>query len=332
MFESVRSVRPTRRGWTVIGIAVFAFALGAGAGARSLNAVVVPAIVALLAGSVQLVRADAPTVDRTTPEPGFSGDRRTVAATVESAVPCTVTDDVGPGATPVSDATATVGHGGEFEYELELERRGEYELGPASCRLTDSLGLFTTTVESPTTATGLVYPDVYELETDAVSALVRRILGDDRASFDRLREFTPGDTMRDIDWRASARRPNEEFLVAEYESYGRADHVRIVGESTLGNATVVASCIASVVAYLHDRDVSVSVAVENGETVSHPGEFESLLQLLARTGDGWTDRGARTRADVYVLGNGGKATISLADRDVEFDGIADSTRRREVVA
>ena len=331
MLESIRAIRPTRRGGAVALIALFAFALGAAAGARSLNAVVVPALVALVAGSVQLARADSPTLERTVPKPGFTGERRTVEVAVDSSVPCTVTDAVGDGATAVESPGTTLGHGGQFTYDVELEHRGAYELGPASCRLTDSLGLFSRTTESTETGRGLVYPDVYEVTHDGVDVLVRRILGDDRASFDRLREFGPGDTMRDIDWRASARQPGNDFLVAEYESYGRTDHVRIVGESALGSATAMATGVASLVAHLHDNGISVVVTVPSGEQVAHPGELEPVLWLLAVTGDGWVDGPSRTRADVRVLGKGGSAVIRLVDHDVNFDWLAGTPRGREVV-
>ena len=329
---TLRSLRPTRRGLAVAAVAILAFALGAAAGARSLNAVVVPALVGLAAGAVQLARADLPTVERSTPEPGFAGATRSVIVDVESDVPCTVTERVDDGVSVDGDPTTAVGHGGRFTYEIELERRGDHDLGPATCRLTDSLGLFARHVETETTGRALVYPDVYAIEGEAVAGLLQQRLGDDRSSFDRLREFSPGDAMRDIHWRASAKRQADEFVVAEYGSRSEATHVAVVGESALGSADAMASTVASLVTHLHDAGVTVTVTVPAGQVVAHPGDATPLLRLLALTGDGWVDDEVRADADVVVSGEGGQVRVSLPDRDLDFDRLVGRDRGREVVA
>lgn len=327
----LRNLRPTRRGLAVGAVAVGAFVLGATTGARSLNAIVVPALVALTAAAVQLARAEAPTVERTAPEPGFPGERRTVTVSVDAEVPCRVTDGVGGGL--VADgATAAVGHGGEFGYPVELRERGEHVLGPATCRLTDSLGLFAVELESRETATALVYPDVYELDSERLVSLVRRVRSDERASFDRLREFSRGDTMRDIHWRASAKRGADEFVVAEYDSYAEVDAVTVVGEAALGSADAMASTVASVVTYLHDAGVPVTVVVPGGQCVAHPGETTTVLRLLALTPDGYLAADNRQAADARIVGEDGRARISLSTGDVAFDGAAGERRGREVLS
>ncbi|PSQ40678.1 hypothetical protein BRD07_06805 [Halobacteriales archaeon QS_9_68_42] len=130
-------LRPTRRGAAVAAVAGLAFAVGALTSARSLNAVVVPAVVALAAGAVQLVWADPSSVERTEPVPGFPGERRTVAVTVESAVPCTVTDAVGAGLSPAGEPSAAVGHGGRFEYAVELTARRDIHWRASAKRQAD---------------------------------------------------------------------------------------------------------------------------------------------------------------------------------------------------
>jgi len=331
--ESVRALRPTRRGLGVAAVAVLAFAMGAAAGARSLNAVVVPGLVGLAASAYQLARADVPSVQRSTPDPGFAGERRRVTVDVESDVPCTVRERV-DGGVSVDGGTpsVTVGHGGRFAYEVELRRRGDHALGPATCRLTDSLGLFSREVETDAATAALVYPDVYAVDGEQVAGLVRRALGHDRSSFDRLREFSAGDTMRDIHWTASAKRPAEEFVVAEYRSQSEATHVEVVGESALGSADAMASTVASVATHLHDAGVTVTVTIPAGRVVAHPGDVGSLLRLLALTDDGWVEDEARATADVTVLGEGGDATVSVADREVALERLLGGHRGREVMA
>ena len=325
-------LRPTRRGAAVAAVAGLAFAVGALTSARSLNAVVVPALVALAAGAVQLVRADPPSVERTEPAPGFPGERRTVAVTVESAVPCTVTDAVGAGLSPDGEPSAAVGHGGRFEYAVELTARGAHDLGPATCRLTDSLGLFATERRAAGTGTALVYPDVYGMDGSVLAPLVRRVRGEEQASFDRLREFASGDTMRDIHWRASAKRQADEFVVAEYESYAEVDAVTVVGEAPPEGADEMAVTVASVAAFLHDAGVPVTVVVPGGRCAAPPGEMRPLLGLLAVTDAGRLETDRRSGADVYVRGEDGAATVSIEDREVAFGGVAGERRDREVVA
>ncbi|MFQ3319098.1 MAG: hypothetical protein ACI8UR_001973 [Natronomonas sp.] len=333
MSPNIRDLRPTRRGIAVALIAVLAFALGTSAGARSLNAVVVPAVVALAAGAIQLARADDPTIDRSKPEPGFPGETRTLTVDIDSTVPCTATERLADGLSAVGEPpTEAVGHGGRFSYDVEFERRGGHDIEPTSCRLTDSLGLFRTELDAVEATTALVYPDIYEVDGAELSALIRRALGDDRSSFDRLREFAPGDTMRDIDWRASAKRPREEFVVAEYESYSESTHLDIVGESTLGSADAVAATVASIALHLHDVGASVTVHVPEGSCISRPGEVGSLLRLLALTGDGWVNDEERAGANVYVLGEGGTATVTFADHELEFENVAGAQRSHEVVS
>ncbi|WP_336136633.1 DUF58 domain-containing protein [Natronomonas amylolytica] len=331
MAPSVPAVRPTRRGLAVFAVAVGAFLLGATGGARSLNAVVVPALVALAASAVQLYRADPPTVERSVPEPGFAGERRRVTATVDSGVPCTVHENADPGLHAES-LTATVGHGGRFTYDIGYRRRGEYTLGPADCVQTDSLGLFRRTVASAERdpATPLVYPDIYDLDTD-LARLVGTFVDDDRSSFDRLREYVPDDSMRDIHWRASAKRPDDDFLVAEYGSRGATDEVTVVGEAATDrdSADAMAATVASVAAHFHDFGVTVAVRVPGGDRIAPPGSVEGLLELLATTGGGRVETDGQP--EVHVVAENGTARVTLDDRDVAFEA-GGETRGREVVA
>ena len=315
----LRDLRPTRRG--AAAVAIVAGALLAGTAApRSLNAVVVPGLVAVVAAVVQLWRAGEPAVERSVPAPGFPGERRTVEVDVDATVPCRVVEAVGDGLA-ADDPTAAVGHGGRLTYEVELRRRGAHDLGPATCRVTDSLGLFAAEVATTGTATALVYPPVRSIDGGPLSALARRDRGGERTSFERLREFSPGDTMRDIHWRASAKRGADEFVVAEYgdRAGGDAEIVTVTGEAAPGGADAMAATVAGVAARLHDAGVTASVAVPGGRERAPPGRAGALLRLLALTGDGRLDAERREAADVRVVGEGDRATVSLADREVEID-------------
>lgn len=332
MSPRLRALRPTRRGWVVLAVAVIGFLSGATAGSRSLNAVVVPALVALAAGAGQLSLSAPPSVERSTPRPGFPGEDRTVSLTVESDVPCRVTDAVPPDLGAPEGSTAAVGHGGSFTYTLDLGARGEHRVGPAVCRVTDSLGLFAASVETEGTTTALVYPDVYEVDGSDLSTLVSRVRGDERVSFDRLREFGSGDTRRDIHWRASAKRQPDEFLVAEYDSHADLEAVTVVGEADPGGADAMASAVASIATFLLDARIPVTVVVPDGRCVARPGTVAPLLRQLALTGHGVPTDPAADGADVRVVSRGDEVTVSLPDRDLPFDGVVEGRRGPEVVA
>jgi uncharacterized protein (DUF58 family) len=289
---------------------------------RSLGAVVVPGASALLIGAVQALRADAPEIARSSIDAGFPGDRRTVRVTVDSNTPCTVVEPVGDGiAVPegaTNPVTEAVGHGGQFEYTVELDRRGEHRVGPARCRISDSFGLFSAVAGSEEAETVLVYPTVYDVETRALSGLTSGGGGTDRSTFERLREYTTEDTMGDIHWRASAKRPDDEFLVAEYGGRTTRDRVRIVGESETGDADAMASAVASLLTRLDAMGRTVTVVVADGECTTRPGGSVAALGLLARTDGGSVTAGERDRADVHVRGRGDGVTVTAAGRRLDI--------------
>ena len=105
---------------------------------------------------------------------------------------------------------------------LEIRKRGVFALGPASVFSTDPLGLQTFSRKLPETAELVVYPAVLPLRDSwlrgaaasgwrgGASALVRGD-GDD---FYGVREYAPGDELRRVHWRTSARTGT--LAVAEY--------------------------------------------------------------------------------------------------------------------
>jgi uncharacterized protein (DUF58 family) len=340
---AIRRIRPTRRGIGVAAVVALGVALAAVGGTRSLDAVAVPAAVALAAGAVQLARADRPRIGRTDPDPGASGERRVVAVSVDSAVPCTVVESIGGGLaveaptgrdgtadrrTGEATVTVPVGHGGTFEYAVELGRRGEHRLGPARCRLVDSLGLFRAGVDPEDGgATALVYPEIRTIDPAVLPAADRGPYGDDRSTFDRLREYAPGDPVRDIHWRASAKRPDGTFVVAEYGGRSGSGAITIVGESGAGGADAMASAVASLAVHLVAAGETVTVVVPDGERSARPGETGGALRVLALTDGGECTAAERERADVRVRGEGGTATITASDRTVGFDALSDPAGR-----
>jgi uncharacterized protein (DUF58 family) len=304
----------------LLAVALAALVLGARYGARSLDALVVPSLVALAFGAVQVYRGADPSVRRSTPVPGFPGERRTVRATVTSDLPCDVSERCEAGLRPV-DADARLPGGRAYEYDLELRERGEHVLGPASIVQRDTLGLVARATEGAATTPVLVYPSVVPVSNRTVFAgLVERSGTEERESFDRLREYTRSDSLRDINWKASAKREADEFVVTEFAAEDEGG-LSVVCEADAGHADAMATAAASVVTYLLDANLLVSLAAPAGECEEARGEEQRnrCLELLARTGPGTLRGGQADRADVHVRATDEGVRVRVGDRRHPFE-------------
>ena len=101
----------------------------------------------------------------------------------------------------------------ELRYEVQGPLLGVYEVGPADLRLEDPFGLFYEERDLVRSNTLWVLPRREDLRKAALlSNLPMPLLGDhqvnrpgDGFDFFALREYVPGDTMRQVNWKASAR-------------------------------------------------------------------------------------------------------------------------------
>lgn len=314
----------TRRGRLLVAVLLGCLALAAVFGARSLNAVVAPSAVALLAAVVVVARTPTPTVERTTPPDGHPGERHVVRLSLA---------DLGIGRYDLRDelADGLTGWGNDVDvvdeetisYELEYGRRGVYELGPLAGTVSDGLGL----AERPVTAAAdraevLVYPPLVDpparvrRSLEAVVDLERR---PGRDEFDRLREYVRGDSPRDVHWKSSAKRPDDDLVVKEFLGRTPTDAVRIAvapqGDRSAVDACAVAT--ASVAVTLLEEGVEVGVATP-GETIDPAvgsSQRESILAALARL-----DAGEPTAPDrtIQVTATDGEAVVRAGGRAVPF--------------
>ncbi len=315
------TMRPTVRGVAVAVIAGGAIGMASAAGPRALNAIAAPALVALLAGAVQLIMADAPAVDRTAPPAGFTGETRTVPFDVAGSGVARITDRLPDGVAAVSsEVKATLP--ATVSYEVELRSRGEWTLGPPEIVITDVLGLFVRKTIPEATTSALVYPDVYDLrDEEAFAGLFTHGTTNDRQAFDSIREYAPGDPLRDVHWKSSAKREADDLVVKQFVAEEATEEFHVVASAAPGHDDAMASGAASIAVLALNAGLSVSVTCPAGEVQPGRGDAHRrhVLELLARTDAGDVSERARERADVVVTADGDGVLVSVGDREHTLD-------------
>lgn len=102
-----------------------------------------------------------------------------------------------------------------LSYRLKPSRRGAFEIGPIYVRIDSMFHLWQRIVAYPVTSSLNVYPDMKQLGDYELLARANRLsllgvrrtrrIGEDN-DFERLRDYTPDDNYKHIDWRTTARR------------------------------------------------------------------------------------------------------------------------------
>jgi uncharacterized protein (DUF58 family) len=293
-------MRLTRRGWIAFGVVLGTVTYGWQFGARSLNAVAAPLFLALLLGMLSVRRAGEPTVELAGPAPGFPGETRTVELIVDGNGLATV-QVAPPDGIDMEPIAATVSLPYQFERSVELQGRGVHSLGPPTIVQRGALGLVEQQTEQTAAAEVVVYPQQYEVASE--SALARQFSEEfevERQEFDRLREYQPGDPLRHVHWKTSAKR--EEFMVVEFAATERDETVSVAATSEPGRADEMARAAATAVELGLDAGQSVELTLPEehlpaGRGMTHRG---NLLQLLAATDGGDLPEAVRVDADVEI--------------------------------
>lgn len=112
----------------------------------------------------------------------------------------------------------------EFSYTLRPTRRGERQLGPFQLRIQSPLALWQSDAKYPLFTSLKVYPDFAALAHYALMAtdhrlsslgILRKARRGEGMDFHQLREYRTGDSLRSIDWKASAR--TTKLISREYQ-------------------------------------------------------------------------------------------------------------------
>ena len=138
----------------------------------------------------------------------------------------------------------------------------------------------------------------------------------DRQAFDGLREYAPGDPLRDVHWKSSAKRGDGELVVKEFVGETTRGTVSIAASAATGHADDMASAAASATLLAMDAGYSVQVACPAGELPAGHGDDHRrhVLELFARTGAGYADERAREAADVAIEADGDGVSVAVEGR------------------
>ena len=112
-----------------------------------------------------------------------------------------------------------------LHYELRASRRGSFTMDRVYVRVRSWLGLWYRLLSYPASSVLHVYPDMKQLSEYAILARTNRLslmgvrrmrrVGQDH-DFERLRDYTPDDNYKHIDWRTTARR--NKLTVKDYQT------------------------------------------------------------------------------------------------------------------
>lgn len=212
-----------RRTLLLIAAGVFlvaAFGFGVGFFAYAFYVVVLVAAVAWLMGQVSL---DALRAERhMTLRSGQIGDEAVVTVGVRNVkpvlVPWVVMEDVlgaGLGVLEGTTSRAMVmkpGGSATLRYRVRCDRRGYHRVGPVLCESGDFFGLVRRFVSGPDAQFITVYPRVAPIDKYSVpthrplgETTVQTQIHEDPTRIAGVREYRPGDPLRRVHWKASAK-------------------------------------------------------------------------------------------------------------------------------
>jgi len=317
----------TRRGWSVLGGSV-----GLLVGARVLGLVQLVVLgvagLLLLAGSAWWVRAHAPVLVarrqlRERLQVGIDGRVDLVVEAVAGRPVTTAVSDAfdrGRRSARFLLAPLPPGAVARAAYRVPTDRRGRFELGPLRATVADAFGLASRTRRVLAAEEVIVYPRVFDVlplpefagtELDRDHPRARGRL-DSTGEFLTLREYAPGDDLRRVHWRSTARR--DRLMMRQNEARRRSPvllllDVRAAAHDRSSFERAVEAC-ASVASALERAGRPWEMVYSSGVVVGSPGRrhLVSVMDELAVVQPHGPDRiGAalarrRTSALVAVMG------------------------------
>ncbi|GAB2466466.1 DUF58 domain-containing protein [Jatrophihabitans fulvus] len=289
-----RRVPVTPAGWTVLGLAVAAYALGALLGYRLLAAcgvglaamLVLAVLWVVLRPGVDLVRTVDP--DRVSVGEPALGRIDVRNRSRLPSVPFVAVDRVGSDEVELPVPVLPAGGARPVYYPIPTTRRGRVELGPLTVERRDPLGLLRTARRVASPALLWVHPRVHPAATLPVGVVLdfeARTTANARLgtlTFSSLRDYVAGDDPRRIHWRTTARVGHlvvkEHIDTTEPTTTVLLDNVSLPGDEVFEQAVEVAASIYRAVE-LEGRPVRVHLVHDEDDAVA--GDALDSMDLLA---------------------------------------------------
>jgi uncharacterized protein (DUF58 family) len=223
----VRGLRPTPRGITAVVFAVVVFGAGLLLGNAVLRGVggfaAAAVVIALVPGLTRLRPAIERTVRPIRLQRGESATARLVVRndSGQRQPAFTARDLIGGQIREIAVPALTAGETSDHLYEIPAQRRGRIDIGPLTAERSDLLGLARSRTEIGYVESLWVYPRRHVVRVAGGGRLRHHhegVVPDQplRGSTDlrSLREYQPGDELRHVHWRASAKAG--QLVVREY--------------------------------------------------------------------------------------------------------------------
>jgi uncharacterized protein (DUF58 family) len=190
---------------------------------------------------------------------------------------------------------------GEASYHVRPTKRGDYRFGNINVRYLSVLKLFQRQTAVPFDEVVKVYPNVLDVRKYDMLARkgmlfelglrTARVFGSG-TEFERLREYTPDDEFRSINWKATARR--NKLIAAEYETE-RSQYVvtvldtgrfmrPVIGDIAKLDYAINASLMLAYVAMLKGDHIGMLSFADHVGRYLQPrrgkGQFYQMLEML----------------------------------------------------
>lgn len=304
-------------GWVVLGLGIGALVVAGLTGWLEVGVLAATCLLLLLLATPFLLGRTSVRVDlRLEPERVVAGESVAAGVVVTNVsgrrmMPTTLEVPVGSTIHRYAVGALPAGESDEESFTIRTERRGVIGVGPATTLRGDPLGIFSRDMVWTPLREVLVRPPVLPLEslgagllrdlegvsTDAVSS--------SDLAFHALREYVPGDDLRHVHWRSSAKAMassgDSALLVRQYLDTRRSHATLVVDdrlrswhdEDAFETAMSVAASIA-VRAVTDDFDVSFVC----GEHASSGGDGHLALDAVCRAEFGSTGLVATARRAV----------------------------------
>jgi uncharacterized protein (DUF58 family) len=300
------SGRVTPLARSLFAVVALAVSLAVLSGRPELLVVTVPMALALATLAARGPRPDYSIAHELSSDRVFEGGAVTVTVTVTARSPIALIELLGPlppgGAVASGShrAVMTLGAGGSarWSYDLRFPSRGAHDLGTIAARVRDRFGLRTWERRHVDPRPLRVYPRIVPLRTvprpahaqASVGDYVSPALGEGIEPGD-IREFAPGDRIRQVNWRASLRLGR--LYVTQQHRERNADVVLMLdtlaevgapSETTLDLGVRAAASLAT--AYLARKDrvglISYGGVMSWVRPGSGPVQYERLVDALLR--------------------------------------------------